>query len=299
MTIRESLKNYFTTIGMADGQVASLFNEDGTEFKPEFSTTLLQHDATRIGKVKTDSKTEGFNQGHQKGLSEGANKIEDLVKEKYGISSDKKGIDLVDEIITEKSKPQKLELEEDKVKAHPAFIKMRDEYEKKIKETDTTWKKKYEDRDESIAKEQMFKSVLDKAKAQVTTLKPILPKDPAKAEKQMELLILELAKHEYKADADNKGLIILKEGKPLDDAHGNRIHFDQLVKNIATGIWDFEEGQQRSGAGNNNDGTGAGKKNLNVKVPKNDQEYMEAIANEKDPEVRIAIDNAYAESTKG
>lgn len=295
--LKESLKTYFAAIGMADGQIAALFNADGTELLPEAANSLTQHDATRIGKFKTDSKTEGFNQGHQKGFSEGATKIEEEIKVKHAITSDKKGIELLDEIIAEKSKPVKLELEEDKVKAHPAFIKMRDDLEKKVKETDTTWKTKYEDRDKSIAKEQMFKSVLDKAKTQVTSLKPILPKDAAKAEKQMELLVMELAKLEYNDDADKKGYIILKDGKSLEDANGNRIQFEQLVKNIASGIWDFEEGSSRSTGANNNDDSGASsKKNLNVKTPANEKEYMEAIANEKDPEKRMAIDDAYTKS---
>lgn len=296
-TLKESLKTYFAAIGMADGQIAALFNADGTELLAEAANTLTQHDATRIGKFKTDSKTEGFNQGHQKGFSEGATKIEEEVKAKFAITSDKKGIELFDEIIAEKSKPVKSELEEDKVKAHPAFVSMRDLLEKKVKETEATWKTKYEDRDKTIAKEQTFKSVLDKARAQVISLKPILPKDAAKAEKQMELLVMELAKLEYNDDADKKGYIILKDGKSLEDANGNRIQFDQLVKNIASGIWDFEEGTQRSTGANNNDGGGAGaNKNINVKTPTTEKEYMEAIANEKDAEKRMAIDEAYTKS---
>jgi len=80
MTIKEKLAAAFKKMGMTDEQVASLFNEDGTDLAETAKETILQHDATRVQKMKDDG-TKLFNDGHKKGLSEGASKIEKEITE--------------------------------------------------------------------------------------------------------------------------------------------------------------------------------------------------------------------------
>lgn len=296
MNIREQLKPILAVMGMTDGQVASLFNDDGTEMKPEASAILIQHDATRIGKVKTDFKTEGFNEGHQKGTKDSAEKLEKELREEHGIESDKKGKELFN-VIIDKYKTQKApEMEADKVKLHPVYVALETAKNQEIKNIKTEWETKYNDRDQELAKKEMFAKVLSKAKETVTGLKPILPSDQKKAEKQMELLIQDLAGFEFTLNADGSDFIISKDGKPYNDAHGNRIDFNSLVKNTATSIWDFAEGEERSSSSATNDASGKGTASTKVNVPKNDKEYMDMISKETDPEKRIAIDEAYSKS---
>jgi hypothetical protein len=295
--IKEKLAPAFKKMGMADEQVASLFNEDGTEFAENATETILKYDATRVQKMKDDG-TKLFNDGHKKGLSEGASKIEKEIVEKYGISSDKIGIELIDELIASKSATGSSTLDEEKVKLHPAYVKMQDELSKQIKQKDKEWDEKFKQRDSEIAKQNLFKEVVAKAKATALGLKPLLPKDAAKAERQMELLVAELSKLGFNKTEDGNDYILEKEGKPVEDAHGNRINFDAYVKSVAESIWDFEQGQQRSSAQNSNDATGS--QNQQNKwagaVPKTEAEYIKAVSGAKDASERIAIQDAYKAS---
>lgn len=292
--VKDTLANVLKKMGMEDEKVAALFNADGTELADNAEAELTAFDAARITKIKTTAKTEGFNQGHQKGLSEGASKWEKEASEEFEITSDKKGLDLIREIVEKKSSI-KPEIEEDKVLAHPAFIKMKRELEKQVTAKETEWKSKYEARESELLKEKTFDSITQKAKAHLTSLKPVLPKDQAKQEKQMQMLVNELKGYEYK-EVDGQ-IVILKDGKPFEDAHGKSIEFTTLVKNTAESIWDFQTGTQRSGTGNNNDdGAGAGGGKLKVEAPASKDEYVKRMQSAKTPEERIAITEAYKES---
>jgi len=298
MNLKEKLAPAFKKMGMVDEQVASLFNEDGTELSETAPDLLLKHDATRVQKMKEDG-TKLFNDGHKKGLSEGASKIEKEIAEKYGVKSDKLGIELIDEVIASKS-TSGTEIDEEKIKLHPAFVKVVDDLNKQLKNKDKEWDEKFKQRDLALAKENLFKEVVSKAKSTVLGLKPILPKDAAKAEKQMELLVAELSKLGFNKTEDGKDFILEKEGKPVEDAHGNRINFESYVKSTAETIWDFEQGQQRSSAGNNNDGNGTqdGATKWAGKVPANQEEYIAAVTSAKNAEERLAIADAFEASKK-
>lgn len=296
-TLKEKFASFLTKIGIEDGKVAALFNADGTELTDEAINTLLQHDATRVAALKTASKTDGFNEGHQKGTKESLEKVEKEMKEKYGITSDKKGTELVDEIITAKSTAKAPELEEDKVKLHPAFLRMQTELDKKVKDTEKEWKDKYENRDKEIAKTETFAKVKAQADAILAELGPVLPEDQAKADRQKKLLYDALFALEYKADEDNKdNFVITKDGKLYEDAHGKRRDLKSIVTETASGIWDFKEGKPRTTATPTNDTDPAkakATKLANVKAPKDEKEYMKMITEEPDADTRIAIQEAW------
>lgn len=291
--IKDTLANVLKKMGMEDEKVAALFNADGTELSENAEAELTNFDAARIVKIKTTAKTEGFNQGHQKGLSEGASKWEKEAQEEFEITSDKKGLDLIREIV-DKKVSIKPELEEDKVIAHPTFIKMKRDLEKQVTAKETEWKSKFETRESELLKEKTFDSITSKAKAHLSSLKPILPKDQAKAEKQMQMLVNELKGYEYK-EVEGQ-IVILKDGKPLEDAHGKSVEFTSLVKSTAESIWDFQSGTQRSGTGNNNDdGAGAGSGKLKVEAPASREDYIKQMKSAKTAEERVAITDAFKE----
>lgn len=72
-----------------------------------------------------------------------------------------------------------------------------------------------------------------------------------------------------------------KDGKILEDAHGNMIPLKDIVKNRASELWDFQQGEQRAGTGNNNNAAGAnnggGVKKYNGPAPKTAEEYSSMI----------------------
>lgn len=290
--LKEFLAPYLKKIGMEDGKVAALFNADGTELTDNAEAELTTYDATRITTLKTAAKTEGFDQGHQKGLSEGATKWETQAREKYALKdSTKKGLELVDEIVSSRTAAAGA-TDDDKVKVHPLFVKMENDLKKKITDTETTWKTKHEKYQQEVAREKTYGSVMSKADALVTALKPVLPKDPAKAAKQKQTLFNDLKGFEF-TEVDGN-LVVLKDGKAHEDAHGNKIAFNDLVKGLAESIWDFETGTTKTTAGNNNNAGAAGGTTVKVVAPKTEGEYVERMKAAKTPDERIAIDDAWS-----
>lgn len=284
------------TLNLSPDEVASLLfaNDDGTELKPGAVDAILLKDTARVQKFKDEQKT-FFDNGYKKAQKEALGGLEKTLKEQFQIDSDKQGIELVQAIIDQRL-GQGVQLDEDKIKVHPLFTKTVNELNKKIKDTETTWETKYNTRDKEISREKAFASVRSKAKAIIEGMKPILPKDQAKAERQLEWFFKELGQLEFENQDDT--IIIMKDGKLLEDSHGNRRNFDALVKDMAGSYWEFEQGQQRQGAGNGNQGQGAGQgqgsgQKKDVKAPKDKAEYVKMIASAKDAEERIAIDDAW------
>lgn len=286
-TLKESLKSFLQTIGINDKTTDSLFNDDGTELSIDASKILLQHDATRVAKFKADVAT-AEKTAREAAIAEGAGSFDVALKAKYKIDSDKTGDELIDEIIAAKAN---VTLDDDKVKLSKPYIQLENELRKQIKETEKTWQGKFDDREKQITKDNTMKSVLAKARAIMTELKPILPSDPAKAEKQMQLLVQELSKYEY-VDVDGNYSIV-ENGKPKEDDHGVKVSFENLVKSQVETIWDLENGTQKSTPAASNDVLIGGKK-VTIKTPKTEEEYMKAVQNPNiSKEERLAISDAY------
>ena len=292
MNLKEKFASYLTKIGVEDGKVASLFNDDGTELNENAIDFLIKHDASRVKTFKEEG-TKLFDQGHQKGVLSTAQKLEKEIKDKFKVDSEKSGVDLIEEIIASKATQSDGVIDENKIKTHPTYVSMQDELKSKIKETEKSWKEKYEGFEKSITKENLFKEVMSSAKGIVSELKPILPSDQKKAERQMQLLVNDLKGYDFTKTEDGKDFIISKDGKPIEDSHGNRLKLDNIVRNTASEIWDFEHGDSRSSGGNDNDDKGGASTKWNGKVPSNDNEYIQAINNAKDATEKMAITDAY------
>lgn len=100
----------------------------------------------------------------------------------------------------------------------------------------------------------------------------------------------------YEFIDQNGELIVMKEGKRLEDLHGKPISFDALIKENAAKHWDFEEGTGRAGAGADNDAAAkaaaaaakAGKK-YKGELPKTEEEFGRIFPTLTDPEQRAAL----------
>lgn len=311
---KETLIAFFgKTLNLTAEDVAPIFEKKGDEeeLKPDALKTLLAHDATRIKALKDEVatvETESFNKGYKKAQGEALTKWEKEIKEANGIKSDKKGLELITEIVKAKAEPGTLDA--DKIKTHPDYLKMEKELNDKIELTKTEWESKYNKRETELSAEKTFSTIMDKANKTLEALKPVLPKDSEKAKNQKQLLINELKGLTY--EEKNGELIILKsDGKRLEDAHGKPVKFEDLVKDTAAKYWDFESGEGRNGSGadNNVGGTKVGNVikttadgSTTVKwggqVPKNDAEYEAAFKTTTNAEERMALLDAYEAASK-
>lgn len=291
MTEKELIAGFLSkTLNMDETGVASLYNEDGT-LKEDSITTLLQADVDRVQKLKPDTK-KVFDDGYKKAQSEVLSKFERDFLEKTSYKSDKKGLDLILEYAANASK-QSGEVNEDAIKKHPLFISTVERLQTEKEEAIVAESKKLEQFHSELKKKETFNNVSKKALDIFSTLKPILSKDTQKATNQMGDFIEKLKGYEYDIQGDE--IIVLKDGKVLEDKHGNRIKFDKVIKDEAEKRYDFYVADSRTAPANGKDGIGTStNKTFSFELPKNQAEYDSMISDSKIPAAeRMAAKEAY------
>ena len=95
------------TLNLPAEEVAALFKADGDEetFSETALDSLLKHDATRV-QTFTSKNQEFFDNGFKKAQKEALTKFEKDIKEKYNVSEDKQGLDLIESVVMAKIKSQ-------------------------------------------------------------------------------------------------------------------------------------------------------------------------------------------------
>lgn len=281
------------TLNMDESAVASLYNEDGT-IKDDALTNVLDLDVKRIDGKKVDTK-KFFDDGYKKASSEVLTKRDGELKEKFGIKSDKIGSELISEIISMQVKNSGADLNEDAVKKHPAYISAIDKLTKEKEDAVKAETEKLTKYQSEQTKKETFSSVSKKALDIFNNLKPILSKDSAKAQNQMDDFVNKLNSYEYDLQGDK--IIVLKDGKVLEDSHGNRVPFEKVVKENAERYYDFHQADPRSAPGNGRSADNSGSSGSALSVPKSADEFNTTIADASIPvKDRLEYKNKYEKS---
>lgn len=267
---------------LTNEDVASLYNEAGE--LNDFSL-LAQKDAERITKLTTD-KTNQYNRG----LKEGALKLERELKEKYDVESDLIGVELFDHIVETKLTDVKTKGDTD-IMAHPEVIKLVNKHSKELKDKDKELNDKIKAKEDEINASNLFKEVESSALSVFDSLNPILPADAKKAKALKDVLISELKKNKYQKDGEQ--YVVLKEdGTPLQNDHGYSVTFDDYVKGHAEKYFDFKAAEDRSSSGNKDtDKTTSGKR---IRMPKDENDYVTMIQDPSlTPQERVQIKDLF------
>lgn len=239
------------TLNKDASEIASLVeNEDG-ELKEDALDALLDLDKTRVETLKGKS-TEMFDNGYKKAEKEVRKKVERELKEEFDIDSTSTGDELLTEIKTKLSTSNSDFTEED-IKSSETYKKMREtlekEYSEKTEQIEGSWKEKYSELETSITKEKNDSRIKESIKAKIKELKPILPQDETKANNQLSIVVDNIFNNsEYELTEDGN-IRLLRDGKLLEDAHGNSIKFEDYVKEKASTVLDFGEPNQRQSSG--------------------------------------------------
>lgn len=295
ITEKELLTGFLSkTLNMDATGVTSLYNEDGS-LKDDALPTLLQADVDRVQKLKPDTKTI-FQDGYKKAKSEVLTEFEKEFLEKTSYKSDKKGIDLILEYAANAAK-QNGEVNEDAIKKHPLYISTVERLQQEKEAAIVEESKKLEQFHSEIKRKETFNNVSKKALDIFASLKPILSKDTQKATNQMNDFIEKLQGYEY--DIQGEEVIVLKDGKVVEDKHGNRIKFEKIVKDEAEKRYDFHVADQRSSPANGKDSHDTNKVSFSFDIPKNQAEYDSMISDSRIPVAeRMAAKEAYLKQTK-
>jgi len=222
-------------------QVSGLYNADGDLIDLKIVT---EADEKRYAKFNTEKQSQ-----LDRGIKEGAQKIEKAIKDKYAIESDLIGIDLVDTIVLSKIEEATKGQTKDVTK-HPDYIKLETSLDKKLKERDAEWETKLSEREREFNKAKLFDKIKEKALLNLETRKPILPGDPKKAQVWKETYLNELRNGNYQESDDGTPIVLDKEGSVMKDSHGNPVTFDEFEKSISDKYFEYPAAEQRSSSAN-------------------------------------------------
>lgn len=292
------------TLNIPTEEVAALFKADGD--KETFSETaldsLLKHDATRVQNFSSKNQ-EFFDNGFKKAQKEALSKFEKDIKEKFNVTEDKQGLDLIESVVMAKIKAQGGDLDDEKIKRSDVYLKAVERLSKEKEEAVTEATTKYKTLEQKIESEKIHSTIRSSAKEIIMSLNPILPEGKtaegkSKADIQVERLVDELiSQHQFEVKGDKT--LIIKDGKVMEDPHGNMVDFKKFVSEKASYVWDFKEGDKRQGTGNNNDGdsnSGAIKKGYQGPAIDSSEKYMDLIGKAKDETEKLEITKAWNES---
>lgn len=251
---------------------------------------ILSWDADRIARLKKSDvdTTELYNKAAKETEGKVHEKWEKALRTEFGVDVEGKlkGEDLRRAIKAAIANGNELPI--DKLKVHPEFMAMEAQYRDQIAKKEQEYESKLEELKTTFAREQQWSEVSGLIRQAFKGLNPILPKDPSKAETQVEIFVNQgFRDFDYVKQSDGR-LLVMKGGKRYEDAHGNPVFLDGLVKQNAERLYEFEQAPPAGNAGNNNDG----KAPVTVKY-KTEDDYWNAVTEAKDEGERTQVHAAW------
>ena len=266
-----------------NGKIAELFKDGETELSEQQQTEILNKileiDAQRVENIKKSvDKKDAFQDGFKKAKSEVLTDFEKGLKEKFGIESDKTGLELVEEVVSKKSEGgQSGDITEDVIKRSKVFQDMESNLKKQITTVKNEYETKINEIQDGYKAEQTFSNVSQKALQIFNGLNPILPQNKTVADNQVKFFVNTLK--DFKFDVQDERIVVMdKDGKVLEDGHGNSRSFEDIVKETASGLFEFKANNGGSGSGNGGQGQGGSGSSYAGNVPKTFEELEKVMS---------------------
>lgn len=266
-----------------NGKIAELFKDGETELSEQQQTEILNKileiDAQRVENIKKSvDKKDAFQDGFKKAKSEVLTDFEKGLKEKFGVESDKTGLELVEEVVSKKSEGgQSGDITEDAIKRSKVFQDMESNLKKQITTVKTEYETKINEIQDGYKAEQTFSNVSQKALQIFNGLNPILPQNKTVADNQVKIFVNSLK--DFKFDVQDERIVVMdKDGKVLEDGHGNSRSFEDIVKETASGLFEFKANNGGSGSGNGGQGQGGSGSSYAGNVPKTFEELEKVMS---------------------
>ena len=286
------------TLNLGDGEIAELIKDGEGVKESDIIQKILDLDVQRVEKIKTsvDGK-EKFQEGYKKGKEESLSKLEKQIKEKFGIQSDKLGVELVEEVISEKSKP--VETDEETVKRSKTYQDLETRLKAELKTQKETYEQQIADINFQTQREKTLSVANKKALEIFAGLEPVLPTSKQVADNQIGWFLKSM--EEYDFDVQDDRIVVMKDGKVVQDGHGNSRTFDEIVKDKAGKFFEFKKNN-----GSGNDGGGGNPPAGNpdgypdgIQKPKNLEE-LTAILNDPaiDSKAKVVVAETFDKENK-
>lgn len=288
-----------------NGKIAELFKDGETELSEQQQTEILNKileiDAQRVENIKKSvDKKDAFQDGFKKAKSEVLTDFEKGLKEKFGVESDKTGLELVEEVVSKKSEGgQGGDVTEDAIKRSKVFQDMESNLKKQVTTVKTEYETKINEIQDGYKAEKTFSNVSQKALQIFNGLNPILPQNKTVADNQVKFFVNTL--NDFKFDVQDERIVVMdKDGKVIEDGHGNSRSFEDIVKETASGLFEFKANNGGSGSGNGGQGQGGSGSSYAGNVPKTFEELEKVMGdNSISIEDRSNIMAEYEKAQKG
>ena len=248
-----------------------LFN--GDDLNEDAADVLLSELETKISKAKGD-QTESFNKGYAKAEAKFKGEAERKFAESTGLDiEDGETIETLIEKYKEANKPKKAAMPDDEVKKHPLYRAL--EKERVPKSEFDRVNAEFEQYKAQSARREVLGAVKPKVWSVVAGMNPILPKEQKVSETIKSAFLSNFDNYDYQVENDE--ILVVKDGKRIEDKLGNPLKFDDFVKSEATNYFEFMAQPARGGAGNGSGATPSGGA-LSIPMPKTVEEFNEQRA---------------------
>lgn len=288
------MKNIFLgflaqTLNKPAEEIAELLYQKGEDGK--LSDELVENaaellaglDAERVKTLRaTADNKKALEDQYKRGKKEALTDLEKALRSRYNLESDKTGEDLVSEIVAREAKS---DLPDEKVKRHPLYLQLEKARAEEVKAIKEQYEAKQAELESGYRRKFTLSDVKSRALQELEKMNPVLPENPTVATKLKTVFANEFEQFDFEKQ-ENGAYLILNGEKRLEDAHGNPVGFDKLVKDTAAQFFTFKEQGEKGSAGNKNGneaGTGS------ITTPKTMEEAWEMARKAKTPEERAAI----------
>jgi hypothetical protein len=286
-TEKEILNGLLSKVYQFDNDgVTSLYNEEGTELKDDALATILQKDAERVQSLKPDTK-KIQDDWYSKGKSESLTKYEKDIATKYGLKTDKKGIEFIDELVAQFNKDNADDPE--KIKKSKIFLDELERMNTEKTEIDTRWKDKYDSLEKRVEREKVFKIVADEALVRLETRKFIPSPDPVKTANWKAVYLNELAKADIEI-VEGRKVLKNPDGSDMTDIHGVRVKFEEFVDSIADKYFDFYKADDKSAPNHKQSHTNSNSTVFNITSEKDYLALRLTVKPEELPALKASFD---------
>lgn len=276
----------------SDEAAALLSNADATE--ADLIKTVLDKDKERVNRIKT----EHHDNGHKKAKAEVLADFEKEIRKEFEVQDETlTGKPLIEHIIKTKSgSGQSAGVTEDAIKKHELYIKLQDDHKKALTDTVKEWKEKYANLEKSQQRASTETQIKELAITELKAMNAILPEDERVATQQIGWFVRDVLEGKD-FEKRNDRWVVLKDGKVVEDDHGNAVELSNYIKSIANNSFAFKATNVGGNAGNKDErgsGGGGNDKFGGRAIPKTAEELTKIITDTTIPyEQRQAISDAY------
>ena len=241
-------------LNLTEAEVSALYDADGN-LKDDAQDIINSKHSDVVGKAKALAKQDR-DAAFARGIKEKAKDLAAVLTEAVIEVGEAEGEELALKIkdqIAAKAKPS--DLEDDKVKAHPLYLKVEKEANAKLAAKEKEWTEKWATRDTQDQRDRTLSKVKQRAEELKSVLKPVLPEDEKLAKNQLRLLELDINAVDYDTDEDGEILIKGKDGKRLEKANGHPMSLDEYLEGAIRGNFPIQVSENKGSAGDITKGT--------------------------------------------